>query len=226
MEPVSSRTVPSIVSVPASSANLSVVVVFVVQLPSLVVERVVVVVIGPVGLSLADTVTVLDDVQVRRLQLSSGISVSPSVTEKSAPIVIVPVEAQPNSSEMTVKRPLAEIEYLKTPRHGGPSDPSSFENTERLVSVQTWRLPDVEQLDELLKKFVPLGDVSAATGPTASSKQIGTARTATANRRMEHLPLKTTEPVGRSLGSRPLHRDVDGSARVSPQHLVEEAGAL
>jgi hypothetical protein len=104
MEPVSSRTVPSIVSVPASSANLSVVDVFVVQFPSLVVERVVVVVIGPVGLSLADTVTVLDDVHVRRLQLSSGISVSPSVTEKSAPIVIVPVEAQPNSSEMTVKR--------------------------------------------------------------------------------------------------------------------------
>jgi hypothetical protein len=169
-KPVSSRSAPSIVSVPARSANLSVVVVFVVQVPDFVIERDVVVVTGPVGLSVADTVTVLDGVHVRLLQFSSAICVSPSVTEKSAPIVIVPVEAQPNSSEMTVERPLAEIEYLKTPRHGGPADPSSFENTQRLVSVQTWWLPDVEQLDELLEKFVPLGDVSAATGPTASSK--------------------------------------------------------
>ena len=90
----------------------------VVQVPDLVVERVVVVEIGPVGLSLAETVTVLDDVQVRLLQLSSGICVSPSVTDRSAPIVIVPLEAHPNSSEMEVNLPLLEIEYLKISRHG------------------------------------------------------------------------------------------------------------
>ena len=73
MKPVWSNTVPSIVIVPANSANLSVVVDLVVQFPDLVVDRVTVVVIGPDGVSLADTVTVLVDVQVRLLQLSSGI---------------------------------------------------------------------------------------------------------------------------------------------------------
>ena len=82
------------------------------QLPSLVVERVVVVETGPVGLSLADTVTVLDDEQFRLPQFSSGMSVGATVTDRSAPIVIVPLEAHPNSSEMKVKRPLLEIEYL------------------------------------------------------------------------------------------------------------------
>jgi hypothetical protein len=73
MKPVWSNTVPSIVIVPANSANLSVVVDLVVQFPDLVVDRVTVVEIGPDGVSLADTVTVLVDVQVRLLQLSSGI---------------------------------------------------------------------------------------------------------------------------------------------------------
>ena len=63
--------------VPAKSANVSVVVVLVVQPPDFVVERVVVVETGPVGLSLAETVTVLEVVHVRRLQLSSGICVAP-----------------------------------------------------------------------------------------------------------------------------------------------------
>jgi hypothetical protein len=154
----------------------------VVQLPDLVVERVVVVEIGPVGLSVADTVTVLVDVQVRLPQSSSGICVGSSATDRSAPITAVPLEAQPNSSEMTVNRPLAPIEYVKISRHGGAADPSSFEDTKRFVSVQTWRPPLVEQLDELLEKFVPFGDVSAATGPTASSRLNGTARNAAAIR--------------------------------------------
>lgn len=138
MKPVWSNVVPSIVIVPANSANLSVVVVLVVQFPDLVVERVTVVEIGPVGLSLADTVTVLDAVQVRLLQLSSGICVGLIATDRSAPIVTVSLPvAHPNSSEMNVNRPLLEIEYLEIWRQGGPSDPSSFENTEREMSVQS-----------------------------------------------------------------------------------------
>jgi hypothetical protein len=175
------------VMVPANSANVSVVVVLVVQPPDFVVERVVVVEAGPVGLSLAETVTVLEVVHVRRLQLSSGICVAPSATERSAPMLIVPPKAHPNSSEMTLNLPFVEIAYLKTSRHGGPSDPSSFEDTERFVSVQTWRLPVVEQVDELLKKFVPFGDVSAATDPTASNRLNGTAMSAAPSRRIEHL---------------------------------------
>jgi hypothetical protein len=124
--------------VPANSANVSVVVDLVVQFPDLVVERVTVVVIGPVGVSLADTVTVLDDVQVRRLQLWSGICVGLMATDRSEPITTVSLlEAHPNSSEMVVTRPVLEIEDLVTWRHGGPSDPSSFENTVRKISVQT-----------------------------------------------------------------------------------------
>src|SRR4249920_1411700 len=107
--------------VPARSTNLSVVVILMVQLPSLVVERMVVVETGPVGLSLADTVTVLDGGQFRLAQSFRGMSVGATVTDRSAPIAIVPLDAHPDSSEMTVKRPLLEIEYLKIPRHGGPS---------------------------------------------------------------------------------------------------------
>ena len=81
-------------------------------------ERVVVVEIGPVGLSLADTVTVLDDVQVRLPQCSSGICVGSRTTDRSAPIVIEPLEAQPNSSEMTVTDRWPQIEYVKISRHG------------------------------------------------------------------------------------------------------------
>jgi len=138
MKPVWSNTVPSIVSVPANSANVSVVVDLVVQFPDLVVERVTVVEIGPIGVSLADTVTVLDDVQVRRLQVSSGICVGLTATDRSAPMatVLLPV-AHPNSSEMDVNLPLLEIEYLEIWRQGGPSEPSSFENTERNMSVHS-----------------------------------------------------------------------------------------
>lgn len=176
------------------------------QFPNLVVERVTVVEIGPVGLSFADTVTVLDDVQVRLLQLSSGICVGLMATDRSVPIVTVSLPAaHPNSSEMGVYRPLLEIEYLEIWRHGGPSDPSSFENTDRNMSVQSWRLPDVVQLDEVLEKFVPFGEVSAATGPTAISRQIGTARNATTSRRTSYLPSsRRTRWAGDT--ARPLRR--------------------
>jgi hypothetical protein len=187
IDPVWSNVVPSIVIVPASSANVSVVVVLVVQPPDFVVERDVVVETGPVGVSCADTVTVLDDVHVRRLQSSSVIEEAGRSTDMSAPTVIVPLVAHPNSSEMTLNLPLLEIEYLKISRHGGPSDPSSFDVTERFRSVQTWRPPDVEQLDELLKKFVPFGDVSAATDPTVSRRSSGTVASATPIRRMRHV---------------------------------------
>ena len=110
-----SEAVPSTVSVPARSANCSVVVVLVVQLPDFVVEREVVVETGPVGLSLAETVTVRD-VQFCLLQLSIGICVAARVTEKSAPIVIAPLAAQPNSSEMN--RPRFPFEYVTISRHG------------------------------------------------------------------------------------------------------------
>ena len=110
IEPVWSNVVPSIVIVPARSAYVSVVVVLVVQPPDFVVDRVVVVEIGPVGVSCAETVTVLEDVQVRLLQLSSGICDAGRSTDMSAPTVIVPPAAHPNSSEMKLCRPLAEIE--------------------------------------------------------------------------------------------------------------------
>jgi len=159
----------------------------VVQLPDLVVERVVVVEIGPVGLSLAETVTVLGAEQVRLLQSWSEMSVGSRLTDRSAPIDAAPLEAHPNSSEMTVNLPLLEIEYLKISRQGGPSDPSSFDEAKRFRSVQTSRPPVVAQLDELLEKFEPFGEVSAATGPTASSRTNGTARSATPNRLTGHL---------------------------------------
>jgi hypothetical protein len=59
-------------------------------------------------------------------------------TERSAPIATVSLPvAHPNSSEMGVNRPLLEIEYLEIRRHGGPSEPSSFEDTDRNISVQS-----------------------------------------------------------------------------------------
>jgi hypothetical protein len=174
------------VIVPASSAKVSVVVVLVVQPPDLVVERVVVVETGPVGVSLADTVTVLADVHVRLLQLSSVICVADRSTDRSAPTVIVPLVAHPNSSEITLNLPLAPMEYLKISRHGGPSDPSSFDDTNRFESVQTWRPPVVEQVVFPLKKLVPFGEVSAATDPTVSRSISGTAASTTPIRRMEH----------------------------------------
>lgn len=186
IEPVWSKLVPSIVIVPASSAKVSVVVVLVVQPPDFVVDRDVVVEIGPVGVSCADTVTVLEDVHVRRLQSSSVICDAGRSTDMSAPTVIVPLVAHPNSSEMTLNLPLLEIEYLKISRHGGPSEPSSFEVTKRFRSVQTCRPPEVEQIDEPLKKFVPFGDVSAATAPAVSSRTSGTAASATPIRRMKY----------------------------------------
>jgi len=152
----------------------------------LVVERDVVVEIGPVGVSLADTVTVLVVVHVRRLHESSVICDAGRVTDMSVPTVIVPLVAHPNSSEMTLNLPLLVVEYWKISRHGGPSDPSSFDDTDKFRSVQTCRLPEVEQVDEPLKKFVPFGDVSAAADPTVIRSISGTAASATPIRRMEH----------------------------------------
>jgi hypothetical protein len=173
----------------------------------LVVERVVVVEIGPVGLSLADTVTVLDDVQVRLPHSSSAICVGSRTTDRSAPMVIEPLEAHPNSSEMT--RPFAPVEYVKISRHGWPGDPSSFDDTNRFVSAQTCRPPLVEQLDAKLEKFDPFGDVSAATGPTASRRLNGTARNASANRRMgDPLSSRRIRWAGTRLATDPWTRTI------------------
>lgn len=109
-KPVSSRGTPSIVSVPASSALCSFVVVRLVQPSTVVVVRVVVVTTGLVGVSFAERVTVLDSVHERRLQLESATSVEARVTDKSVLTVTVPAGAQPFSSEMKVNRPLLEIE--------------------------------------------------------------------------------------------------------------------
>ena len=87
-------------------------VVRVVQDPDLLVARVIVVVIGPVGASLAETVTVRDEEHARRLQLWIVIGVGASVTDRSAPNTAVPSDAQPNSSEMSANRPVLEIEYV------------------------------------------------------------------------------------------------------------------
>jgi hypothetical protein len=59
-EPCSSTLEPSIVMVPVRLANVSVVVVLVVQLPETVVDRVVVVETGPTTVSFADTVEVVE----------------------------------------------------------------------------------------------------------------------------------------------------------------------
>ena len=61
--PVSAVVVPSIVYVPTTLTKRSVNLIFVVHVPSLVVLLPLVVVIGPVGVSLADTVTVRDAVR-------------------------------------------------------------------------------------------------------------------------------------------------------------------
>ena len=176
------------VMVPARSANLSVVVDLVVHDPDFVVDLVTVVEIGPVGESLADTVTVRDPVHPRWLQLIRVIWEDGTTTERSSPIRAVPLEAHPNSSERTLCRPFVETEYLKTSRQGGPSDPSSFDDTDRYVSVQTWRPPVVTQLVAKLEKFDPFGDVSASAGAAASSNANGTASRATANRRTGSSP--------------------------------------
>src|SRR4051794_1110290 len=133
-------------------------------------------------------------------------SVGSRVTERSAPTAIVPSEAHPNSSEISVNRPLLANEYLWTSRHGGPSDPSSLDVTDRNVSVQTWRFPDVVQLVAALKNDEPFGDVSAATGPTARRSPIEPPRIANLNRRIRHLrPWRRAGQPG--IG---LHPVVDG----------------
>ena len=109
-KPVSSRALPSIVSVPATSASCSFVVVRYVQPPTVVVVRVVVVAMGLVGESLAETVTVLDGVHDRLLQVESPTSVAASVTDRSVATINVPARAQPFSSEMNLNRPVLEIE--------------------------------------------------------------------------------------------------------------------
>ena len=74
---------PSIVIVPERLADVSVVVVLVVQLPETDVERVVVVVISPTTLSLAETVTFVEPVHWRlcAAHVCNGITVEPRVTE-------------------------------------------------------------------------------------------------------------------------------------------------
>src|SRR3954447_19963485 len=114
-------------------------------------------------------------------------SVGSRVTERSPPTDMVPPEAHPNSSEISVDLPLLPNEYLWTSRHGGASDPSSFDVTDRNVSVQTWRFPDVVQLVAVLKNDEPFGDVSAATGPAARRSTIEPPRIANLNRRIRHL---------------------------------------
>lgn len=104
-KPLSSDVTPSTVNVPATSAELSVKDVRVVQLPSVVVNLPVVVVIGPVGESLAETVTVLVVVQVRRPQDSSAICVGDKVALRPLVIVNEAASAHPNSSEMNLKLP-------------------------------------------------------------------------------------------------------------------------
>src|SRR3954454_10224920 len=126
-------------------------------------------------------------------------SVGSRVTERSAPTDIVPPEAHPNSSEISVDRPLLPNEYLWTSRHGGAPAPSSLDVTDRNVSVQTWRFPDVVQLVAALKNDDPFGDVSAATGPAARRSPIEPPRRANLNRRIRHLR-PCDEPV--SEGSR------------------------
>src|SRR3954454_10756222 len=124
-------------------------------------------------------------------------SVGARVTEKSAPTAMVPADAHPNSSEMSVNRPLLANEYLWTSRHGGPSDPSSLEETDRTVSVHTSRFPDVVQLVASLKNDDPFGDVSAATGPTARRSPIEPPRIANVSRRIWHLrPWRRTGQPG------------------------------
>ena len=159
-KPVWSIVAESIVIVPARSANCSSTVVLVVQPPDFVVERVVLVEIGPVGLSLAETVTVRDVEQVRLLHVWRSIVTGAIVTDRSLPMTIPPPSAQPNSSEIDVNRPFEPIEYLDTWRQGGPAEPSSFAKTESSVSVQTVRPPVAAQVEALLEKFVPPGPVS------------------------------------------------------------------
>lgn len=70
----------------------------------------VVVEMGPEGVSLAATVTVLDGVHERRLQEDSVTFVGARVTDRSVPTVGALVGAHPFSSEMKRNRPLLLIE--------------------------------------------------------------------------------------------------------------------
>jgi hypothetical protein len=191
-KPCSFTLEPSIVIVPVSSADVSVVVDLVVQLPETDVERVVVVVTAPTTVSCADTVAfvVPEHWRLCAAHVCIGISVEARVTEKSDPTVrLLPVGVHPYRSETKVIRPLLEMEYLKTSTQVS-GVPLSFGKTDRFVSVQTCRLPLGEQVAEKLKKFVPEppGVVSARTGPTTSNSINGTASNALANRRMTASP--------------------------------------
>ncbi|MEO6207847.1 MAG: hypothetical protein ABIP77_07815 [Candidatus Limnocylindrales bacterium] len=97
--PFSGVVVPSTVNVPLTDTERSVNLILVVHVPSLVVERPLVVVIGPVGVSLAETITVREFVQVLTSHRVSGIEVAPSVAERVLLIVKDDAGAHPNSSE-------------------------------------------------------------------------------------------------------------------------------
>src|SRR3954465_6019902 len=110
---------------------------------------------------------------------------------------MVPADAHPNSSEMSVNRPLLANEYLWTSMHGGPCDPSPLHETDRAVCVHTSRFPDVVQLVASLKNDDPFGDVSAATGPTPRRSAIEPPRIANVSRRIWHLrPWRRTGQPG------------------------------
>jgi hypothetical protein len=126
-----------------------------VQVPSLVVLRPVVVLIGPIGVSLAETVTVRDAVQPLSSQSSSGIEVGPNDAARVLEILNDGAGAQPLSSDTNVL-PV----YVRKSIQAVPPDGSR--NAETFVSVQT--LP-TQLLDELCSWFSP-PVVSAATGTT------------------------------------------------------------
>jgi len=195
-KPVSSSVLESIVSVPATSASCSSVLVRYVQPPTVVVLFVVVVTTGLVGESLADTETVLDGEHERLPQVKSPTSVEASVTDRSVPTVNVPARLQPLSSEITRERPVLEIAYVKMSTQAD-SVPSPFGKTLRFVSVQTWPLPEAEQIDESLKRVVPgpPPPVAAPAGAAPINKTTDTTRNKDPNLRTGHPPLGITGSV-------------------------------
>ena len=97
--PVSAVVMPSIVYVPATLTERSVNMIFVVHVPSLVVLFPLVVVTGPVGESLAETITVRESAQLSKFssQSWSGIEVGPNDADSVLVIVNEGAGAQPAS---------------------------------------------------------------------------------------------------------------------------------
>ena len=129
--PVSAVVTPSMVYVPATLTERSVNLILVVHVPSLVVLFPLVVVTGPVGELLAETITVLDAAQLKFSSQSwSGIEVGPNDAASVLVIVNEGAGAQPFSSEMT-----AFADDVKMSTQAVPPDGSR--NAETIVSVQT-----------------------------------------------------------------------------------------